>query len=138
MKPIRNSYRIAVLIPALLLFLQACTILPAYDQATVDRLEATRTEVLKLYDTFTGSQVNDEEIAAVRQQLVDLQSYEADKGQANKLMTVQIGYVLEMFDRHVENRKEQGRWSATNKNNKKELIAAAFEQAVRTEQEKNR
>lgn len=138
MKPIRNSFRFAVLVPALLLFAQACVILPAYDQQTVDRLEGTRTEVLKLYDTFTGSQFKEADAADIRQQLIDLQAYETNKGKSNQLMTVQIGKVIEMYDRHIEDRKTKGRWSATNKENKKELIAAAFEKAIETEQEKNR
>ncbi len=119
---------------ALLALTLAC--LPTRDESTHSALESARDQVHSLYDTFTGTQVDEARIDTVRATLAALRASQVDKGDGNVLMVRQVEAIQQMFEKHIAERKRR-RWSGVNKNNKKELIGLAFQTAIATENEKN-
>ncbi|MCR9145248.1 MAG: hypothetical protein NXI24_23620 [bacterium] len=123
------------LVAALLLTLGYCA--PTRDAQTITQLESARDQVHSLYDTFTGSKIDEDRVDAVRSTLAAMRSYEESKGRTNVLMVKQIEAIEALFEKHLAERKAVSRWSGTHKNNKKELIGVAFQTAIATENEKN-
>ena len=127
----------------LLLFLIICPMLlwncvTFYDQVTDQNLTELKSEVLALYDTFTGNSLNVEEIDAIKRSFVQILGYEKNKGKRNADTVRQIEIIQQMFEGHVDDRRSSGKWSTTHLNNQKENIAEAFDIAIQTENLKPR
>ena len=124
-----------ILVAVCLLALAACG--PTRDPETISKLESARDQIFTLYDSFTGSQGDDDQVEIVRAQLESIRGYEAAKGRANELMVKQMDAILTLYDNHIADRKAKARWSGAHKNNKKEIIGEAIKIAIATENEKN-
>ncbi len=126
----------------LLLYLSGCTSLlrfPAYyDPVTYKNLTDLKPEVITLYDTFVGDFINTDKIAISRLRLAQIYEYEVGKGEKNIETTRQIKIIQEMFERHINDRLENGKWNEIHLNNQKENIAKAFDIAIETERLKNK
>jgi len=109
-----------------------------YDPTTYKNLTDLKPEVLLLYDTFKQEQIEEKKIAALRLKLAQIYEYEKGKGVENSDTTRQIEIIQQMFERHVKDRLEGGRWTLVHSSNVKENIAEAFDIAIRTERLKNK
>jgi hypothetical protein len=109
-----------------------------YDPTTYKNLTDLKPEVVALYNTFSTSTVDTNNIAAIRLKLAQMYEYENGKGTKNVETTKQIKIIQEMFDRHVNDRIKNGKWSEEHLNNNKQNIQDAFDLAIRTERLKNK
>ncbi|WDT81830.1 MAG: hypothetical protein MPW14_08990 [Candidatus Manganitrophus sp.] len=60
------------------------------------------------------------------------------KGEKNRETARQIGLILEMFSRHIQERKNKGKWSEAQIQNRWENMEEAFDIAISTERLKNK
>jgi len=123
----------------LMLFCAGCpSILISHsDPTTYKNLTDLKPEVVALYQTFTGDDVDQDQIAAINLQFDRMYEYEKGKGQNNTETAKQVDIVRTMFRRHVQDRMETGKWSATDKDNKVANMGEAFDIAIATERLKN-
>ena len=91
-----------------------------------------------LYDTFTQNEINEQRIESIQLKLAQMYEYEKGKGERNKETMLQIGIIQNMFERHVEDRIENGIWSEVHARNIKENMSEAFDIAISTENLKNK
>jgi len=82
--------------------------------------------------------VKPERIEDVRIRLAQIYEYEKGKGERNIETTKQIKIIQDMFERHLQDRLDHGKWNAAHCENMKENIAEAFDIAIATEQAKNK
>jgi hypothetical protein len=129
-----SAFLFGTIVAALLLTLSQCG--PTRDTQTITQLESARDQVSGLYDTFTGTKIDEDRVAAVQSTLAGIRAYEESKGRGNTLMVQQVDQIQSMFERHLAERKSVSRWSGIHKNNKKELIGLAFQKAIASENEK--
>ncbi|MBI3989504.1 MAG: hypothetical protein HY347_07790 [candidate division NC10 bacterium] len=127
----------------LLLFvaiLSGCSLLQPsyYDPTTFRNLTALKPKVAMLYETFTYDPLNEEKIAEIRLELAQVYEYEKGKGESNRETARQVQLIREMFERHVEHRQKQGKWSVAFMQNALQNIQEAFDTAIRTERLKNK
>lgn len=126
----------------LLLYISGCAHLLGfvtyYDPITYKNLTDLKPEVIVLYGTFTGDSVDTDKIAVIRLKLAQIYEYEKGKGAKNIETTKQIKIIQEMFERHVNGRIKNGKWTVTHLNNQKQNIAEAFDIAIQTEILKNK
>lgn len=108
-----------------------------YDPTTFHSLTALKPRVLFLYESFTQDPLPEEKIAEITLKLAQIYEYEKGKGDPNRETAQQVQKILEMFGRHVENRK-QGKWSKTFMVDAKQNVSDAFDLAIRTERLKNK
>ena len=134
----KSTIRSVTVSVGVLLLVCATACAPTRDAQTISQLESARDQVDSLYDTFTGTTVDDERIETVRATLAGILEYEQKKGKSNALAVEQVKSIQKLFESHVAERKAAARWSGTHKNNKKELIGQAFTIAIATENEKNK
>jgi len=121
------------------LYLQGCaaTRISYFDQTTYKNLTDIKPQVLLLYETFTNEEIDTMLIDNIRLKLA--QTYEYEKGKDNNSETTrQIKKIQEMFERHVKDRFEKGKWTKEHLENKKENIEEAFDIAIKTERAKNK
>jgi len=104
-----------------------------YDPTTYKNLMELKSKIIALYDTFTGDLVDNAQISAIRVKLTKMYKYKKGKGEKNKETYTQIGKIQEIFERHVNDRLQGGKWNLTHANNQKETIAEAFDIAIETE-----
>ncbi len=109
-----------------------------YDHTTYKNLTDLKPQVSRLYDAFASDSVNQEEIGKISLKLDQVYEYEKGKGEKNIETYKQISIIMKMFDRHVKDRLDNGKWSATHLENKKQLITSAFDIAIETEGLKNK
>jgi hypothetical protein len=123
----------------LLVFCVGCptVLISHYDPTTYKNLTDLKPEVVALYQTFTGDEVDQDQIAAINLQFDRMYEYEKGKGQNNTETAKQVDIVRAMFRRHVQERLTTGKWSATDKDNKVVNIGEAFDIAIATERLKN-
>lgn len=131
---------LALNIIALSLLFTGCkwSSLSQYDINTDMTLSSLKTEVNALYETFTQDSVDLERIDAIRMELGELYENEKIKGPENIETTKQIKMIIEMFERHVEDRMSSGKWNETHLKNQKENISDAFDIAIQTLRSKKR
>lgn len=120
------------------LYLQGCaaTRISYFDPTTYKNLTDVKPEVLALYDTFTNEKIDTKQIDYVRLELAQMYEYEKGK-EKNSETTKQIEIISKMFERHIKDRLDNGKWSKEHLNNKKENIEEAFDIAIKTERAKN-
>ena len=125
---------------ALAAILSGCAALglSPYDPTTYRNLTGLKPKIAMLYETFTRDPVNEEKIGEARLELAQIYEYEKGKGESNKETARQVQLIREMFERQVENRLKQGKWSVTFMQNATENIQDAFDVAIRTERLKNK
>lgn len=112
---------------------------PAYfDSTTYKNLTDLKPQILMLYDTFIQKEIDDVRIESIRLKLAQIYEYEKGKGERNKETMSQIGIIQNMFERHVEDRIENGIWTELHAGNLKENMAEAFDIAISTENLKNK
>jgi len=136
-----KRYFSSVAASCLLLYLSGCVHIGGityYDPTTYKDLTDLKPEVATLYDTFTGDTIDNDQISAIRLKLAQMYEYERGKGEKNKETYTQINIIQTMFERHVSDRINGGKWSMTHANNQKETIAEAFDIAIKTEALKNK
>lgn len=103
-----------------------------YDLTTIRNLGALETKVAMLYEGFIQETINPDKIAEIGLDLT--LAYEHERGKsANRETARQVQIIREMFDRHVDHRVKQGRWSTTFMQNARQNIQDAFDIAIRTE-----
>lgn len=105
---------------------------------TYKNLTELKPEVVFLYETFTTDSINLERIAYVRLRLAQVYEYEKGKGSKNKETYEQIEIIQNMFERHVKDRLEKGKWTKEHFENVKTNIEEAFDIAIQTERLKNK
>ncbi len=113
-------------------------ILHYYDPTTYKNLTDLKPQVAALYDSFVDEAVDTRAVAAVRLELAQVYEYEKGKGEKNQETIAQIEIIRKMFERHVEDRLKDGRWSESHLQNVKENIEEAFDIAIQTEHLKNK
>ncbi|MCD6594407.1 hypothetical protein J7L68_01855 [bacterium] len=121
------------------LYLQGCaaTRTSYYDPTTYKNLTYIKPQVLLLYETFTSEEIDTMLIDNIRLKLAQI--YEYEKGKDNNSETTrQIQKIQEMFERHVKDRFEKGKWTKEHLENEKENIEEAFDIAIKTERAKNK
>lgn len=109
-----------------------------YDPTTFRNLTALKPKVAVLYESFTRDALNEDKIAEIRLELAQVYEYEKGKGESNRETARQIQVIREMFERHVEHRRGQGKWSMAFMQNARQNIEDAFDIAIRTERLKNK
>ncbi|MBI4241208.1 MAG: hypothetical protein HY613_05775 [Candidatus Rokubacteria bacterium] len=109
-----------------------------YDPTTFRSLTALKPKVAMLYQSFTQESVNPDKIAEIGLELAQVYEYERGKGEPNRETARQVQIIREMFDRHVDHRLKQGRWSTAFMQNVQQNIQDAFDIAIRTERLKNK
>lgn len=127
-----------LLISAVILTGCAALRLSYYDPTTFRNLTGLKPKVAALYETLTHDNLNEEKIAEVRLELAQVYEYEKGKGDPNRETTRQVQIIREMFERHLEQRRNQGRWSNAFMQNARQNIEEAFDIAIRTERIKNK
>ncbi len=122
----------------LFLYVRCVSLISYYDPTTYENLTEIKPEVVFLYETFTEDSVDVIKINEIRLRLAQVYEYERGKGLKNKDTYEQVEIIQNMFERHVRDRLEQGKWSEEHKENVKENIEEAFDIAIQTERLKNR
>jgi len=109
-----------------------------YDPTTYKSLTDLKPKVSALYDSFMETNIDKKEVAEVRLELAQVYEYVKGKGESNKETTKQITILRDMFERHVQDRVKNGKWSEIDLENMKENIEDAFDIAIQTERLKNK
>lgn len=109
-----------------------------YDPTTYKNLTDLKPDVLMLYDSFAKESLDEKRIERLNLKLAQVYEYEKGKGDKNKETYLQVEMIRDMYERHIEDRLENGIWSAIHLDNQKENIADAFDIAIRTESQKNK
>ena len=109
-----------------------------YDPTTYKNLTDLKPEVTTFYETFTGDSIDSGRLAAIRLRLAQVYEYKKGKGSKNSETTRQIQILQGMFERHVNERINMGKWTLIQLNNQKQNIAEAFDIAIETERLKNK
>lgn len=109
-----------------------------YDPTTYKNLTDVKPEVMALYDTLAEDTVRADNIAAIRLKLAQIYEYENGKGPRNFETATQIRIIREMFERHINDRMDKGKWSQPHLNNQKQNMAEAFDIAIQSERLKNK
>ena len=135
----RFSVKFCVLSTLVLIFSVHCTsFISYYDPTTYKNLTEVKPEVVFLYETFTTDSVNPEKIVQVRLRLAQVYEYEKGKGLKNKETYEQIEIIQSMFERHVKDRLDKGKWTQEHYENVKTNMEEAFDIAIQTERLKNK
>jgi hypothetical protein len=137
-RPVRNRNVGGALV--LLAILTGCSILRLsyYDPTTFRNLTSVKPKVSALYETFVQDAVLEEKLDVVRLELAQIYEYEKGKGESNRETARQVQLIREIFERHVEHRQKQGKWSGAFMQNARQNIEEAFDIAIRTERLKNK
>ena len=133
-----NFKCIYVILIILFLYVRCVSLISYYDPTTYENLTEIKPEVVFLYETFTEDSVDLARINDIRLRLAQVYEYERGKGLKNKDTYEQVEIIQNMFERHVRDRLEQGKWSEEHMENVKENIEEAFDIAIQTERLKNR
>jgi hypothetical protein len=124
---------------SLLVFFTQCTpFISYYDPTTYKNLTDLKPEVVFLYQGFVDSSIDLEKIGEIRLRLAQVYEYEKGKGLKNKETYEQLEIIQNMFERHVKNRLEEGKWTKDHLENVKTNIEEAFDIAIQTEILKNK
>lgn len=120
-------------------FLTRCTsFVSYYDPTTYRNLTELKPAVAFLYETFISDSIDLAKIAEIRLRLAQAYEYEKGKGAKNQETYEQIEIIQTMFERHVKDRLEHGKWSTEHMENTKTNIQEAFDIAIQTERLKNK
>ena len=119
----------------IIIILNSCSglFIRRYDYTTYKNLTDSKPEVAALYMTFINDSLNLKQMAAVRLKIAQMCEYEKGKGVKYIETIKQIEIIKNMFERHVKDRLEKGRWSETRLNSIKQNIEEAFDIAIQTE-----
>ena len=109
-----------------------------YDPTTYKNLTDLKPKVSALYDSFTEVNIDRKAIGGIRLELAQVYEYVKGKGESNQETTNQITIIRDMFERHVQDRLKNGKWSEIDLENMKENIEEAFDIAISTERLKNK
>lgn len=116
----------------------AASFLHYYDPTTYKNLTDLKPKVAMLYETFEEEAIDLEAVRQIRLEMGQVYEYEKGKGEKNRETARQIGLILEMFSRHVQERKNKGKWSEAQIQNRWENMEEAFDIAISTERLKNK
>ena len=120
--------------------LQGCGFFSAvsyYDPTTHRNLYELKIYTQFLYESFQEDSVDYWSVKNIKLKLIATLEYEKEKGEPNKKTAEQIQLILEEFDDAIVNRKEQGKWNETQKNNALNNINKLFDIAISSEIKKN-
>lgn len=138
---LRRNLEVAVIL-LLWLILSGCAhqlgFVTYYDPVTYKNLTDLKPEILTLYDSFAADSLNSSQIAGLRLKLAQMYEYEYGKGRRNAETSEQIKIIQNLFEKHVDDRMKNGKWSATHLGNQKQNLAEAFDIAIQTERIKNK
>ena len=131
---------------ALLIFISALLLngcaslfgLSYYDSTTYRNLTELKPVISDLYDSFASEAINEAQVSSVSLKLRQIYEYEKGKGDNNKETISQAQNIIKMFEKHVKDRRDDGKWNDTHLSNQKALIGAAFDTAITTENLKNK
>ncbi|MCG3115019.1 MAG: hypothetical protein LLH30_05005 [Candidatus Manganitrophus sp. SA1] len=116
----------------------AASFLHYYDPTTYKNLTDLKPKVAMLYETFEEEAIDLEAVRQIRLEMGQAYEYEKGKGEKNRETARQIGLILEMFSRHVQEWKNKGKWSEAQIQNRWENMEEAFDIAISTERLKNK
>ncbi len=116
----------------------AASLLHYYDPTTYKNLTDLKPKVALLYETFEDEEVDLQAVRQIRLEMGQAYEYEKGKGEKNRETAKQLGSILEMFSRHVQDRKKNGPWSEAHIQNRWENMEEAFDIAIATERLKNK
>lgn len=146
--PQKNPARLHTAFLPILFFLLSCSaplllscsglLLHYYDPTTYKNLTDLKPKVSALYDSFSEDGIDKKAIAAIRLELAQAYEYVKGKGESNQETTKQVEIIRDMFERHVQDRLDNGKWSEIDLDNMKENIEEAFDIAISTERLKNK
>ena len=109
-----------------------------YDATTYKNLTDLKPEMIFLYETFVTDKFDTVKVQTIQLRLAQMYEYEHGKGEHNKETTAQIEIIRDMFDRHIKNRKNSGKWDAIHCKIQQNMIGKAFSIAIETEGLKNK
>jgi len=110
-----------------------------FDETTYTRLTDLKPEVARVYESFDEPMLNDDAIEEIELKLDQLLEHEKGKGVDRNVEMVNIvGRIITIFTDDVQARRKDGPWNQTNIDNSLEIIMKAFDQAIETENLKNR
>jgi len=116
----------------------AASLLHYYDPTTYKNLTDLKPKVALLYETFEDEKIDLQAIRQIRLEMGQAYEYEKGKGEKNRETAKQLGLILEMFSRHIEERKKNGPWLEAQIQNRWENMEDAFDIAIATERLKNK
>jgi len=109
-----------------------------YDPTSYKNLTDLKPKVSVLYDSFAQDGIDKKAIAGIRLELAQAYEYVKGKGKSNQETIKQVEIIHDMFERHVQDRVENGKWSEIDLENMKENIEEAFDIAISTERLKDK
>jgi hypothetical protein len=109
-----------------------------YDSTSYKQLTDLKPRILFLYDKFANEKTDETKIEDIRLKFAQIYEYEKGKGIRNVETYSQVELIRKMFERHVNDRLQNGVWSEAHLENQKENISEAFDVAIQTENQKNR
>jgi len=130
--------KFTLLMAVLCISVGCITAISYYDATTYQNLTELKPEVVFLYETFKNDDVDETHIQEVRLHLAQVYEYEKGKGASNEDTRKQAKIIWDMFDDHVEDRVETGKWTDAHFENNKQNIEDAFDIAIQTERLKNK
>lgn len=133
-----KNFKYLYILSLFVIFIGCAHLLSYYDSTTYKNLTDLKPEVVELYKTFTSDNLDMNQISTIRLKMAQVYEYEKGKGEQNLETTKQIKKIQDIFDNHVNDRKNKGKWSSINLNNNEENIIDAFDIAIQTERLKNK
>jgi len=110
-----------------------------FDETTYTRLTDLKPEVARVYESFDEPTLNDDAVEEIELKLDQLLEHEKGKGiDRNQEMVNIVGRIITIYTDDVEARRKEGPWNQTNIDNSLAIIEKAFDQAIETENLKNR
>ena len=110
-----------------------------FDEITYTRLTDLKPEVAHVYESFDEPTVDNDAIEEIELKLEQLLVHEKGKGiDRNAEMVSIVGRIITIYNDDVEARRKDGPWNQTNIDNSVRIIEIAFDQAIETENLKNR
>jgi hypothetical protein len=129
----------AVLLIALLIVSVKCIApISYYDATTYENLTELKPAVVFLYETFKNDNIDKAHIQEVRLRMAQVYEYEKGKGESNEPTRIQVKKIWDMFEGHVKDRVETGKWMEAHFENNKRNLEDAFDIAIQTERLKNK
>lgn len=132
-----SMFAYGLLIAVMCISVSCKSFISYYDAVTYQNLTDLKPSVLFLYETFKSDDVNETDIREIHLQFAQAHEFEKGKGPSNEPTRKQIKIIWDMFEDHVKDRLETGKWSDVHCENNKDNITAAFDKAIETEMLKN-
>ena len=112
--------------------------LTIYDPISYKNLTDLKAQVIALYESFEDPEIDPHAVYDTKLKFAQAYEYEKGKGVGNEQTIHQISNIREEFDRHVNLRKKGRVWTKDFAADKIESVTRDFDNAIQTEQEKNK